>query len=109
MTRKPVTVTEDQMRLIEGATAIGLYSSRSAVVRNAFREYFADNEVLLAVLLANMDDVDVYKVVSSIGADTDFVFNILDSLGESVERAETESILDEIEEDFQPSGTNDSI
>lgn len=108
MTRNPVTVTADQMKLINGATNIGLYSSRSAVLRQAFREYFATNEVLLAVLLAEADDVDVRDVVTSVNADQDVIYDLLDTLGSPVDQAATDSILEEIEEEIAPPEQSDS-
>lgn len=108
MTRKPVTVTADQMKLIKGATDIGLYSSRSAFLRQAFREYFATNEVLLAVLLAEADDIDVRDVVTSVNADQDVIYDLLDALGSPVDQATTDGILEEIEGEIAPPEPDDS-
>lgn len=108
MTRNPVTVTEDQMQLIEGATAIGLHPSRSAFLREAFREYFAENEVLLAILLATVDDVDARNVVTTVGANPDGINALLSSLGSPVDEAASDSIMEEIQEEFDSTETNGS-
>lgn len=108
MTRKPVTVTEDQMRLIDTATDIGLYQSRSAFLRTAFRQYFADNEVLVAVLLPQIDDVEIQDVVTAVDADPERVSEILDCLDVSVDWTPRASFIEEIEEEFTPPESDDS-
>lgn len=108
MTRTPVTVTDDQMRLIEGATEAGLYQSRSAVVREAFREYFADNPILVAVLLTELEDVSYRDIVASVDADPATVTEVLQQLGEAPAELEAESLLDEIAEDFARPDAGDS-
>lgn len=108
MTRKPVTVTDDQKQLIDTAIDIGLYRSRSALLRTAFREYFAENEVLLAVLLTEMDDMDVQDVITAVDADPESIAEILDELDVTVEWTPTMSVIDEITEDFTPPETDDS-
>jgi Arc/MetJ-type ribon-helix-helix transcriptional regulator len=62
MTRRPVTVTDDLMELVEGATAMDRYASRSELLREAFRE----NEVLIAVVLAAADDIDPVDGIAAV-------------------------------------------
>lgn len=108
MTRKPVTVTEDQMRLIDTATEIGLYQSRSAFLRAAFRQYFADNEVLVAVLLPQIDGIEIQDIVTAVDADPEHVNGILNGLDVSVDWTPTASFIEEIEEEFTPPESDDS-
>lgn len=102
MNRKPVTVADDYGLLIEGAIESEEFDTRSEVVRTALREYFASHEVLLAVLLADIDDVAVRDVVTTVGADPDTVSTILSHLGEGVEAEATADILSEIESSIAP-------
>ena len=108
MTRTPVTVTDDQMRLVKGATDAGLYQSRSAVVREAFREYFANNPVLVAVLLTDLENVSSRDIVASIDANPETVATVLQQLGETPTQLASESLLDEIADDFVPPDAGDS-
>jgi Arc/MetJ-type ribon-helix-helix transcriptional regulator len=105
MTRRPVTITNDQMRLVEGAIAMDRYASRSELLREAFREYFRENEVLLAVLLAAADDIDPVDGIAAVDADPDNISDILGNLDDTLEEVQQDDILEKIVEDIQfPSG-----
>jgi len=105
MTQRPVTVTDDQMRLIEGATAMNRYASRSELLREAFHEYFRENELLLAVLLAAADDIEPIDGITAVDANPNNISDILGNLDETVEEVQRDDILEDIEEDIQlPSG-----
>jgi hypothetical protein len=82
----------------------GRYPARNRS-REAFREYFRENEVLLAVLLAAADDIDPVDGIAAVDADPDNISDILGNLDDTLEEVQQDDILENIVEDIQfPSG-----
>lgn len=101
MERKPVTLTADLSRLIDGGIHAGEFSGRSAAIRRCLREYFRTHLVETAALLAADDDLDVEAVAEALELDHEHLVDAVTAIDQNREPASTETVLEEIVGDFR--------
>lgn len=101
MERKPVTLTEDLSRLIDGGIHAGEFSGRSAAIRHSLQEYFRTHLVETAALLAENEDLDVEAVAEVLDLNRERLVNAVTAIDHSREPASPETLLEDIVGSFE--------
>lgn len=100
MKRKPVTLSKDTARLIEGAIAADVFPDRSTAVRQCLRQYFAANLVETAALIATNATLDVTTVATELGVDEQELRQLVAAIDPNRVSGTATSHLEAIESEF---------